>query len=178
MTQTPPQQPEPDTKDWSFTTTRPCDECGYDPTAVPDTDLAEALRATVSRWNAVLAGPDARQRPAATVWSPLEYACHVRDVHHVFAGRVTQMRTEKSPHFASWNGDAAAIENRYYEQDPAVVAAELAKATEHAATEYDAVPADGWSRDGIRGGGGTFTISSLGHYHLHDVVHHLKDVQG
>ena len=59
-----------------------------------------------------------------------------------------------------------------------MVAAELAKATEHAATEYDAVPADGWSRDGIRGGGGTFTISSLGHYHLHDVVHHLKDVQG
>ena len=60
MTQTPPQQPEPDTKDWSFTTTRPCDECGYDPTAVADTDLAEALRATVSRWNAVLAGADAR----------------------------------------------------------------------------------------------------------------------
>jgi hypothetical protein len=178
MTQPPPQPPVPDTKDWSFTTTQPCTECGYDPSAVADPELAEALRATVSRWNAVLAGADVRQRPAAQVWSPLEYACHIRDVHRVFAGRVTQMRTEDAPHFASWNGDAAAIEARYHEQDPAVVAVELAEATEHAAAEYDAVPADGWSRSGIRGGGGTFTISSLGHYHLHDVVHHLHDVNG
>lgn len=178
MTQIPPQQPEPDTKDWTFTTTQRCDECGYDPAAVADVEVADALRATVSRWNAVLARADAQQRPAPAVWSPLEYACHIRDVHDVFAGRVTQMRTEDSPHFASWDGDQAAVENRYYAQDPAAVAAELAAATERAAAEYGAVPAGGWSRSGIRGGGGTFTISSLGHYHLHDVIHHLHDVRG
>lgn len=178
MTQTPPPQPEPDTKDWTFTTTRACDECGYDPTTVADLELAAALRATVSRWNAVLARSDVHERPAPTVWSPLEYACHTRDVHSLFAGRVRQMRTEDSPHFASWDGDVAAVENRYYAQDPAVVAVQLAEVTERAAAEYDAVPSDGWSRDGIRGGGGTFTISSLGHYHLHDVVHHLHDVNG
>jgi hypothetical protein len=178
MTQIPPPQPEPDTKDWTFTTTRACDECGYDPTAVADLELAAALRTTVSRWAAVLARSDVHERPAPTVWSPLEYACHIRDVHGLFAGRVRQMRTEDSPHFASWDGDAAAVENRYYAQDPAVVAVQLAEVTQRAAAEYDAVPGDGWSRDGIRGGGGTFTISSLGHYHLHDVVHHLHDVNG
>ncbi len=178
MTQTPPPRPEPDTKDWTFTATQRCPECGYDPNGVADAELAGALRATIPRWNAVLARADVRQRPEPQVWSPLEYACHTRDVHGLFSGRVQQMRTEDSPHFVSWDGDDAAVEGRYYAQDPAVVATELADAAEHAGAEYDAVAADGWSRDGIRGGGGTFTISSLGHYHLHDVVHHLHDVKG
>lgn len=175
---TEPQIPQADTKDWTFTTTEPCGECGYDPQAVADDAIAAALRATIPRWEAVLSRADVRMRPAATVWSPLEYACHSRDVNHVFAGRVRQMRTEDSPHFASWSGDAAAVENRYWEQDPGAVAAEMSAATERAAAEYDAVPDGGWGRIGIRGGGGTFTISSLGHYHLHDVIHHLVDVAG
>jgi hypothetical protein len=178
MTANEPPAPVPDTKDWSFTATSPCRECGYDPGAIADRDLAHALRDTVSRWSAVLAGPNATVRPAETVWSPLEYACHVRDVHDVFAGRIRRMRVEDSPHFVSWNGDAAAIENHYHAQDPAVVATELATAAEDACREYDAVSDGAWGRDGIRGGGGIFTISTLGHYHLHDVIHHLHDVRG
>lgn len=178
MTQNQPQIPDPDTKDWTFTTTEVCSECGYDPASVADEQIADALRATASRWAAVLTRPDARQRPAPQVWSPLEYACHTRDVHRVFTGRVTQMRTEDEPHFASWDGDQASVESRYYAQDPAAVSAELAAATERAADEYDGVTGSAWSRSGIRGGGGTFSISSLGHYHLHDVTHHLHDVRG
>lgn len=173
-----PERPVPDNKDWTFTSTQRCAECGYDPAAVSNSRLADALRATASRWGAVLARSDVRQRPALEVWSPLEYACHVRDVHVVFVGRITQMRSEDQPRFANWDGDAAAIESRYYAQDPAVVAAELADATERAGAEYDDVPVDAWSRSGIRDGGGAFTISSLGHYHLHDVAHHLHDVRG
>ncbi|MEO7126578.1 MAG: DinB family protein [Nakamurella sp.] len=177
--QTPePERPEPDDKDWTFAATQRCAECGYVPVSVADVQLADALRATVPRWRIVLTRLDARQRPAPQVWSPLEYACHIRDVHGVFSGRITQMRTEDSPHFDSWDGDAAAIENGYYMQDPAVVTAELADATERVAAKYDDVPAGDWSRSGIRGGGGTFTISSLGHYQLHDVIHHLHDVRG
>lgn len=176
MTATPPPAPEPDTKDWSFTTSSPCSECGYDPTTYANADLAGALRATAPRWSKALARPGAATRPAPLVWSPLEYACHTRDVHGLFTTRVTQMRLEDDPHFASWNGDTAAVENRYYAQDPATVAEELAAATERAAAEYDAVADDAWSRSGIRGSGGIFTISTLGHYHLHDVLHHLHDV--
>lgn len=178
MSQPAPQQPEPDTKDWTFTATEPCPECGYDPRRVADSELAAALRASAARWSAVLARADAAVRPFPRVWSPLEYACHLRDVHGLFAGRVTQMRTEDHPHFASWNSDRAAIENRYDAQDPATVAIELAAATERAAAEYDAVEAGAWGRAGIRGGGGIFTISTLGHYHLHDTMHHLHDVAG
>lgn len=172
-----PEIPVPDDKDWTFTSVQPCAECAYDPALFADGDIAEALRTTVSRWNAALLRPEARRRPAPQVWSPLEYACHIRDVHTVFTGRVARMRTEDTPHFASWDGDEAAVDCRYFAQDPGAVASALAAATEAAASEYDAVRGDSWSRSGIRGDGGTFTISSLGHYHLHDVLHHLYDVR-
>ena len=167
-----------DTKDWVWAATRPCAECGFDPTAIDDVAVANTLRGTTSRWAAVLAGPDARDRPKPAVWSPLEYACHVRDVHRVFTGRVTLMLTEDAPQFANWDQYKAAVAGRYWAADPAVVAAELAEAAEQSAAGYDAVPADAWSRTGMRSNGSAFTISSIGHYHLHDVVHHLYDVQG
>ncbi len=41
-----------------------------------------------------------------------------------------------------------------------------------------AVPDDGWGRSGLRGDGSTFTVESFTRYLLHDVVHHLTDVNG
>lgn len=169
---------EPDTKDWTWTATRRCEQCAYDPAAIPDDAIAGALRVTAPRWQAVLAGEDVRTRPGPTIWSALEYACHTRDVNLLFAERVGRMRTEDGPHFASWDGDEVALASNYGAQEPEVVAREMSAAVDRAAAEYDAVPGDGWTRRGYRGDGGEFTISSIGHYHLHDVLHHLHDVAG
>ena len=68
------------------------------------------------------------RRPDDSTWSPLEYACHVRDVHRVYAGRVGRMLAEDDPYYENWDQDATAIEDRYAEQDPATVAGELADA--------------------------------------------------
>ena len=38
-----------------------------------------------------------RRRPAAGVWSPLEYACHVRDVYAVYDTRIRRTLTEHEP---------------------------------------------------------------------------------
>lgn len=170
------EQIPPDTKDWTWAAVRRCDECGFDPTTIANGDIAETLRATAPRWAAALAGAAVRQRPAPQTWSPLEYACHTRDVHTLFADRIARMRASDTPHFADWDGDAVAIEMAYAAQDPEVVAAEMAAAIEHAAGEYEAVT--DWSRAGVRGDGHRFTIAGLGHYHLHDVMHHLHDVHG
>src|SRR5699024_2237378 len=118
------------------------------------------------------------QRPRPRVWSPLEYACHVRDAHEVFTARVALMLAEDDPQFADWDQDAVAVEGRYWAQDPDAVARELAANAERTAAGYDAVPADAWSRTGRRGDGAVFTVGSLGRYHLHDVTHHLWDVRG
>jgi SAM-dependent methyltransferase len=167
---------EPDTKDWTWVLERPCPECGFVAGEVPVDRLPAALQENATTWVAALAGPDVNARPAPEVWSVLEYACHVRDVHRVFAGRVHQMLTEDAPSFANWDQDATAVAQEYAAQDPAVVGPELLVAATAVAERYAAVPPGAWPRRGFRSDGSEFTVESLGRYHLHDVVHHVHDI--
>jgi hypothetical protein len=168
---------EPDTKDWTWVLERPCPECGYDASAVADEDLPELLHENTRDWFPVLDGPDAAVRPAADVWSPLEYACHVRDVHLLFDRRLHQLLDEDDPQFANWDQDQTAAEQGYDEQDPATVSVELVEAAAVVAATYAGVRGDQWQRPGRRSDGSVFTVASLGRYHLHDVVHHVGDVR-
>jgi hypothetical protein len=167
---------EPDTKDWTWVLERACPECSYDAAAVDPATLPDALRASARRWKVALADPDCAVRPAKNIWSPLEYACHVRDVHRVFDERLVRMLAEEDPLFASWDQDATAVEDHYDEQDPATVADELVAAAGAVADRYAGVSGDQWLRTGRRSDGARFTVASLGRYHLHDVEHHLYDV--
>ena len=168
----------PDTKDWTWVLDRPCPECGFLAESLTVAELPGELGGWAQRWRSVLARPDARQRPAPTVWSPLEYACHVRDVLRVFDERVRLMLVEDAPGFANWDQDATALEERYDEQDPAGVADELTLAAAALAVTFAEVPGDAWGRTGLRSNGAHFTVESIGRYFAHDVVHHLHDVDG
>lgn len=167
---------EPDTKDWTWVLEQPCGACGYDASAVALTDLPARIRADTAGWSDRLGAEDARTRPDPGTWSPLEYACHVRDVHRVFAGRVHLMLAHVDPQFPNWDQDVTAAEGDYAGQDPRTVLAELAQSADLVATAYAGVPDDAWQRRGFRSNGSVFTIASLGRYHLHDVVHHAWDV--
>lgn len=168
---------EPDTKDWTWVLDEICPECGFDALAVDRTGLGAAIRENVAFWQEALSDPRAGDRPEPTTWSPTEYACHVRDVNRVFAGRLDQMLTETDPGFANWDQDETAAAERYDLQAPADVVPELVAAARAAADRYDAVRHDQWARPGRRSNGSTFTIESLGRYHLHDLVHHRWDVR-
>jgi len=169
---------EPDTKDWTWVLERPCAECGFDARSVRRTEVKNRVYANASAWQRVLGQAGAGDRPAPGVWSPLEYACHVRDVHRVFAQRVRLMLAEDDPQFANWDQDAAAVEGRYAAQEPSRVAADLAEAAAVATELYGSVDEAGWERPGQRSNGSVFTVDSLARYHLHDVEHHLFDVSG
>jgi hypothetical protein len=168
---------EPDTKDWTWVLDRPCPECGYDAQSVRRAELPERLRANAAGWEPVLTTEGAPLRPSPEVWSPLEYACHVRDVHRVFAGRVRAMLGEDDPLFDNWDQDEAAVSGGYAGQDPATVSGELAAAADEVAALYGSVPDDDWGRPGRRSDGSSFTVDTITRYHLHDAEHHLSDVR-
>ena len=86
------------------------------------------------------------------------------------------MLDEDNPAFANWDQDVTAIEERYNEQDPAVVAQELSDAASRLADIYDGLDEGQWQRTGGRSDGASFTVSTIGRYMLHDVVHHAWDV--
>ncbi|MFT3871508.1 MAG: methyltransferase domain-containing protein [Nocardioides sp.] len=167
---------EPDTKDWTWVLDRPCPECGFDAAVLTPADIPGTIEANAVGWTRVLAGDQVTRRPRPDRWSTLEYACHVRDVHRVFDERVRLMLGEQDPLFANWDQDAAAVEGGYDLQDPAVVSGELVEAANAVAASYRLVGTDQWARTGRRSNGSTFTVDSLGRYHLHDVIHHLHDV--
>ena len=167
---------EPDTKDWTWVLQRACPECGFDTPALDRDRVPAAIRDNATLWEVVLGTADAAVRPSAHVWSPLEYACHVRDVNDLFARRAQQMLEEDDPAFANWDQDETARTQDYGSQDPATVSGQLVDAAERAARTYESVRGDQWQRPGTRSNGDRFTVETLAGYHLHDLVHHAHDV--
>ena len=109
-------------------------------------------------------------------WSPLEYACHVRDVFRIMDERLNLMVTLDNPTFQNWDQDRTALEDHYQAQDPKLVSVALSKTADDLAEDFERVDATAWQRRGTRSNGSTFTVATLGQYALHDVVHHLSEV--
>lgn len=175
MDATPPPA-APDSRDWTFVLEGGCRECGYE---LHDAALTgERLRADVPRWQAVLERPDVAQRPSEGVWSPLEYASHSRDLVRVLGERVTVMLEEDGAPFADYDGEAEAVRQEFWAGDPAEVSRQIAASTEATVAVLARVTGDAWERTGLRGDGRPFTVTELCRYLLHDVEHHLHDVDG
>jgi len=168
-----------------------CEECGFEYDSVQPGDAVVALRAFPKRYRApltrLLPGEDAgllRIRPDPSTWSALEYAAHVRDVFGWYGERIRQTLVEDRPVFDGLDPDAAAVEGRYNEQDPEVVAGELAANAESLAVVLEEVPDDGWHRVGIRRGeerSVLFTAQRAvheGNHHLLDIGRGLRSVRG
>jgi hypothetical protein len=170
----------PDDKDWTWVLERPCPECGFDAASVPPETIGALVRANAAAWEQVLVRPadELRRRPADDRWAPLEYACHVRDVYLLYRIRLLLMLREDDPLFANWDQDATAVEERYVEQDPAAVSAQLRRAALELADAFDGVRVGQWQRRGRRNDGARFDVAGLGRYMMHDPVHHLYDVSG
>ncbi len=167
---------EPDTKDWTWVLERPCPECQFDAAGLDVARVPQAIRDNATLWEVVLQTDDAAVRPQANLWSPLEYACHVRDVHQLFDARLGQMLAEDDPAFDNWDQDATAVDDDYGSQDPDEVGRSVVAAAETVAARYEGLADDEWRRTGRRSDGAAFSVDSLARYHLHDVVHHAHDV--
>jgi hypothetical protein len=176
---TPGMEIVPDTKNWTWVLQRSCPECGLDSRQVRRENIALSLRDSAARWLAVLEHSDyIRKRPSPGVWSPLEYACHVRDVFRLYDMRLTRMLAEEDPLYPNWDQDETAVAERYGEQNPVSVSAELEEACEVLASRFEQVSGELWQRTGRRSDGARFTVETFGRYLVHDPIHHLFDVTG
>jgi hypothetical protein len=172
-------EPPPDTKDWTWTLTRRCEQCGLSAGEIDPADFAERAFIAAEEWVQILrSSPAVSARPQPDVWSPLEYGAHVRDVYRLYDARLAQMLSEDTPTFANWNQNETAISERYKEQDPEVVANELEAAAQGLVARIQSLKPEQRGRRGIRSDGVEFTVVTLIQYFLHDVIHHLWDVTG
>ena len=168
---------EPDTKDWTWVLQKPCPDCGFEAASLERSAVGSVLRDNAASWGPVLERADARDRPDATTWSPLEYACHVRDVLRLYDERLQLMLEQDDPLYPNWDQDATAVEDRYDQQDPTAVAGEVVQAAEQVATAFDGLADEQWNRRGRRSDGASFTVESFSRYFVHDPIHHVWDVR-
>ncbi|WP_026919373.1 DinB family protein [Gordonia shandongensis] len=167
---------EPESKDWTWVIDTPCVDCGFDPGTLTRAGVADRIAASAAGWETVLSRPGVAERPDPQTWSPLEYACHVRDLYTVMRQRLELMRERQPARFADWDQDAVAVAGDYRGQDPVAVGAALAANAREFADAYRAVPERDWTRRGERGDGRPFTVETLARYAIHDVEHHRVDV--
>jgi len=157
-----------------------CPQCGFS-YAIDRSEITPWLRSDTREFVARLGAFDeeaARRRPAPEVWSPLEYACHVRDVLVVQRERVLQAQVELEPKFAPMRREERAVEQRYNEQDPRLVASDVRVAGEALASTLDELEDAGWRRMGwynypepsLR------SVEWIGVHTVHEVLHHRTDL--
>ncbi|NES13167.1 MULTISPECIES: DinB family protein [Micromonospora] len=157
-----------------------CDECLFVYSEVPGEALPALLRGLGGRFTAALGEvPDVRRRPAPGVWSPLEYTCHVRDVLRVQGERLALALRVEEPTFVPMGRDERALTERYNDQEPATVLAELGTAAQELAARFAGLgPAQlartgvyPWPERQVR------TLLWLGQHTVHEGEHHLLDIR-
>lgn len=158
-----------------------CAECGFVYVELPRERIAEALRTVAAQYRARLLGTgvDAlRRRPAPDVWSPLEYASHVRDVLAVQRERVMLALLHDAPTFTSMRRDERVVEQRDNESDPAVVAGQVVGAADVLASLVDSLAPDEWARVGVYPWPERTVrdVEWIGRHTVHEEVHHLFDL--
>jgi S-DNA-T family DNA segregation ATPase FtsK/SpoIIIE len=157
-----------------------CPDCDFRYGALPRHQLVTALRAGGEAYAPRLATDSTilRTRREPGEWSPLEYACHVRDVSLMQRDRLYVALVEDEPSFKPMYRDQRVAFDRYNLQSPSAVAAEVAMATALFAGAFEGLGDDQWGRPLIYGFPEAThrDVEWVGHHTLHEITHHLADI--
>jgi hypothetical protein len=157
-----------------------CRQCGFSYDLSQSTNAANTIRtdavdlATVLRRTDV----DLAARPESSVWSPLEYACHVRDVLFVQRERVLLARRTHQPTLEQMGRDERVEHDGYADQDPSDVARQLTDAAQLFAHVLSRLSPPDWERTLVYNypQPTVRTLRWVAVHTLHEVRHHLGDV--
>jgi len=157
-----------------------CDQCGYRYDETMAEAAAAAIRSGAADLAAMLtAGRDVRTRPEPARWSPLEYACHVRDMLLVQRERLLAARRRDRPECEPMGRDERVELDGYAGQDPADVARQLGDAAQMFANDLARLGAADWDRTLIYNYPyrAERSLRWLAIHTVHEVRHHLLDVR-
>lgn len=163
-----------DTKNWTVVLQDGCAECGFEP-GFDYADIAHRLRSLEAPVMTAFNRPEEElyQRPNERTWAPIEYLLHCAEVCEIMMNRLNLMLVQDNPEFENWDQDVAAEAGDYLTRSVGSVKRDLLANLQHAATEFEKVPADLLGRTGHRGDGAQFTVRSLAEYFIHDLEHHI-----
>lgn len=158
-----------------------CEECGF----AYDLDEARAAAESIREGVAALAdvvesgGDLVTSRSDPERWSPLEYACHVRDVLLVQRERVLRARREEAPTFAPMGRDERVEHDGYADQAPDDVARQLRDAALLLGGILDRLEPDEWERTVVYNYPAPWerSLRWVAVHTVHEVRHHLGDAR-
>jgi DinB superfamily len=161
----------------------PCEECGYEWESLDRGEILPEVATLASEHALLLTSVPAdllREHTRPESWSPLEYACHVRDVLRFQRERIALAQAEDTPEFVPMRRDERAVEERYNDQDPFIVSGEITIAARQLVGALAALDDKGWLRTGrypssdpeVR------TVEWVGRRTAHELAHHLFDIRG
>jgi hypothetical protein len=157
-----------------------CPDCEFTYGELPRHELVGRLEASGPELASRLVGDDAklRARRSADEWSPLEYACHVRDVLLMQRDRLYVALVEDEPSFKPMYREERVAFDRYGKQVPSQVGDQLVMAATLFAHAAAGLSDQQWSRTLMYGfpGPSRRDVEWMVHHTLHEAVHHQGDV--
>ncbi len=158
----------------------PCLECGFTYGALDRSELVVALHSTGPGLAGAIRGCDRGllTRRRGQQWSALEYVCHVRDVFLMQHDRLIVALVEDTPSFKPMYRDQRVAFDGYNEQDPDLVADQVAMATALFANDVARLTNEQWPRPLVYNfpAPSQRDVEWMAHHSLHEGVHHRIDV--
>ncbi|MFG1955863.1 DinB family protein [Micromonospora sp. NPDC048830] len=158
-----------------------CAECDYDYDLTLANQVSGLAPQYAGEYSALLRSEPSvlRRRAAPQLWSPLEYACHVRDVLLVQRERLLAARRSDAPVAEPMGRDERVEHDGYAQQQPADVARQLRDATMLFTHALDQLRPEDWERT-LTVPYPEIAVRSLRWFAVHTVHelrHHLLDIR-
>jgi DNA segregation ATPase FtsK/SpoIIIE, S-DNA-T family len=159
-----------------------CAQCGFVYEDLAPADVPASLRTLAGRYADLLKEPgkekDLGTRPAPSVWSVLEYTCHVRDVLLVQRERTLLALVQDCPRFPPMYREERVTLARYGDQAIGEVVDELVMAARLIAGLFEGLTTEQLGRRCIYNYPEPTErdLAWLGRHTVHETAHHLEDV--
>jgi DNA segregation ATPase FtsK/SpoIIIE, S-DNA-T family len=159
-----------------------CEQCGFDYAELVMSEAPEQFRSRVSSIVGQLEGHSMevlRTRPTPTVWSALEYGCHVRDVLLIQRERTLLALVEDNPQFPPMYREERVRNARYEADNLSEVSEQLTVAASMLAKLAGELTGKELSRPCVY----NFPeptqrdVGWLYRHTMHEVIHHLMDTK-